>query len=85
MERIFRPRTIHSVYYIGNKVVRTNASVHANSAVLNCVNHMQLNHYGATHAEVYDTVNGVLHAVIKRSTGSGTITIVYKRDVKEGM
>jgi hypothetical protein len=40
---------------------------------------MQVNHYGATVAEVYDDTSGALHAVVKRHV-QGNINIAYKRD-----
>lgn len=77
-------RSIQTTFYQGRTVVKVNTAVHANSAVLRCVDHMQLNHYSATAAEVFDNQSGVLHAVIHRSV-TGRITIIYKREVKEGM
>lgn len=66
-----------------NEVVKTTRAVHANNAVLNCVNHMQLNHYEADVAEVYDTVTAEVHAVVVFKPGAGKIEIVYQREVKE--
>ena len=77
-------RTIVTHYYEGKQLVKSNRAIYANSAVLRCVDHMQLNHYGADAAEVFDDGNGVLHAVVTRSK-EDKITIVYKREVKEGM
>lgn len=79
---IYRP--IHTAYYRGNKLLRVNQALWANNAVLNCVKHLQLNDYGATRADIYDAVSGVLHAVITHNV-VGKISIVYKREVKEGM
>ena len=78
-------RKIQTVFYFGKQIAKTNRAVHANSAVLRCVDHMQLNTYGANSAEVFDERTGTLHAVIRRPIGSNTITILYKRDVEEGM
>jgi len=75
-------RTIVTVYYINNRVVKRNTAKHANRAVLHCVNHMQLNIYEATVAEVYDEKRGVLHCVVKRKI-NGDIVILYRRKVKE--
>lgn len=75
---------IKTVYYLKHTVQRINHAAHANSAVPRCVGHMQLNRYSATTAEVFDTTTGELHAVITRSI-DGTIRIVFKREVKEGM
>jgi len=77
-----RRYTIQTVYYLRDKVVRTNHAAHANNAVQNCVGHMQLNRYAAMRAEVFDSASGVLHAVITRSI-VGHIGIVFKREVKE--
>lgn len=67
-------------YYRESLLVRTNRAVHANSAVLRCVDHMQHNHYGADVAEVFDDGDGTLHAVITHSV-IGRIEIVFKREV----
>ena len=79
-------RSIETSYYRGNSnkkdLVKTNRAVHANSAVLRAVDHMQFNHYEATTAEVFDNDSGVLHAVLRRRM-SGDIEILYKRKVKE--
>lgn len=77
-------RPIKTVYYFGSRAVKITRAKHANSAVPRCVDHLQLNHYNATLAEVYDDVNAELHAVVTRSV-KGTIKIVFKREVKEGM
>lgn len=78
-------RTIQTTYMLHKQLVKTTQAVHANTAVTNCVNHMQLNHYGATVAEVFDSQSGVLHAVICRKMDGSGIEIVFKRVVKEGM
>ena len=77
-------RNIKTMFYRGKKVVRTNSSVYAFNAVPNAVKHMQVNEYHASHVEVFDATVGTLHAVITRSV-KGTITIVFKRAVKEGV
>ena len=81
-----QPRTlpIKTVYYFRGKVLKINHALYANNAVPQCVYHMQLNRYAASTAEVFDETDGTLHAVIKRGMG-GMITIVFKREVKEGM
>lgn len=75
-------RSITTSYYRGRELVKTNYAVHANRAVLRCVDHLQLNSYHATHAEVFDSLDGVLHAVTKRRL-NGDIEILFKREVKE--
>ena len=72
-------RPIKTVFYAQGDDVHTNSSSNPNRAVAQCVAHMQVNHYSATAAEVYDHTSGELHAVVKRSV-NGNINIVYKRD-----
>jgi hypothetical protein len=45
------------------------------------VHWLQINEYEATHAEVFDSANGELHAVVKRHL-NGDIEILFKREVK---
>jgi hypothetical protein len=71
--------TIKTVFYTQREVVKTNSGNDANMAVARCILHMQINRYGATTAEVYDSETGELHAAIRRHM-NGTITIQYKRD-----
>lgn len=81
-------RPVITTYYEdtkGKKLIRANNAKWANRAVLNAINHMQLNHYGAAVAEVYDAVSAELHAIIVRRVTQGKIEIVYKREVKEDM
>lgn len=75
-------RDIKTAYYNmqGDKV-KTNTSTDSNRAVAQCVLHMQVNHYGARVAEVWDGESGELHAAIKRDF-QGNIKITYKRDPK---
>lgn len=72
-------RPIKTVFYVGRDEVHTNSSSNPNRAVAQCVAHMQVNHYAATAAEVYDHTTGELHAVVKRHV-QGNINITYKRD-----
>lgn len=76
---------ICTVFYRKNEAVKTNHAMRANNAVPNAIRHMQINQYDATHCEVYDSVSGELHAVIKAHIGSNSISILFKRDVVEGM
>jgi hypothetical protein len=78
-------RNIQTTYYLGKKLVKNNTATYANNAVLHCVEHMQLNHYEASTAEVFDSSNGELHAVIRRNIKTNGIAIVFKREVEEGM
>lgn len=73
---------IKTVYHDPHEPVRVNRSRDANRAVAQCVYHMQVNHYGATVAEVYDTYTGELHAQVRRYA-SGDIKIVYQRDPRQ--
>ena len=72
-------RPIKTVYRLAGEQVHVNSSSNPNRAVAQCVAHMQVNHYGATVAEVYDDTSGALHAVVKRHV-QGNINIAYKRD-----
>lgn len=84
VERAKRP--VQTVYYFVEAVVKINYAAHSNTAVLRAVDHMQLNHYGATVAEVFDNTTGTLHAVVTRSFElPGKIEIVFRREVQEGM
>jgi hypothetical protein len=80
-------RPIVSRYYENiraTRIVKTTRSLHANSAVINATNHMQLNHYGARLVEVYDERDGKPHASIVLHA-NGNLEIIFKREVKEGM
>lgn len=76
-------RPIQTIYYRDKKLIRVNSSKYASNAVPLCVDHMQHNDYGATVAEVFDSITGELHAVVTH-TVIGEIGIVFKRDVKRG-
>jgi hypothetical protein len=81
-------RPIRSVYYHDHRareVSRVNHAGHANHAVALAVEHLQVNHYEAVLCEVFDERDGVLHAVLKRPIGGTTISIIYEREVREGM
>jgi hypothetical protein len=76
-------RPIRTDYYFNNKLVRTNRAKHPNSAILRCIDHMQLNSYGATSAEVYDENRSELHAVVTRSiSNKPKIALVFKREIE---
>ena len=76
-------RIIRTDYYKGTVLLKTTRAVHSNSATLNCVNHLQLDHYKATHAEIYDENSGELHAVFTLAVSG--ISILFKREIKDGM
>lgn len=75
-------RLITTTFYRRKEVVKVNHALHPNRAVLRCVDNLQTNNYDATHAEVYDSGDGVLHAVVKRHM-NGNIEILFKREVTE--
>lgn len=80
-------RQIVTTYYEdfkGKNPVKVIRSMHANSACKNCFDHMQLNHYGASLAEIADERDGQPHAVFKRHI-NGNVEAIFKREVKEGM
>lgn len=72
-------RVIKGIFYNSKKeVVRRTASVHPRTATLCAVDHLQMDHYRATVAEVFDSHTGTLHAVIARV--GRKVEIIYKRD-----
>lgn len=80
-------RVIKTKYWVDYRAreedtIRVNSSTNANQAVATCILHMQIDHYGAALAEVWDDETGALHAVIKRKA-NGNIEIVYKRNPKK--
>jgi hypothetical protein len=76
-------KPIKTVYYDRRaQPLQINRSMDPNRAVAQCVLHMQINHYGASAAEVYDNETGELHAAIKRSI-QGNLSIVYQRNPQD--
>ena len=73
---------IKTIYYRRGDEPKINKSKNANRAVTTCVAHMQINHYGAHLAEVFDVGTGELHAVIKRNV-KGDLHIYLKRDARD--
>lgn len=86
METVKRSILTQYTGYLGGgrrqQVTRTTRSANPNNAVTNCIRHMQINHYDATHAEVWDTTTGELHAQVKRRV-DGNILILFKRDPRD--
>ena len=76
MSRAFQIQTTY--YGMRNEVVQINLALHAKSAVLRAVSHMQDNTYGASTCEVFDTQTSELHAAIHHAV-NGVITIQYVR------
>lgn len=75
-------RPIKTKYYRNKRYhdpIQVNSASDANWAVAKCVAHMQVDHYSATSAEVYDDNTGELHAIVTRSI-NGRIQIEYRRD-----
>ncbi len=74
-----------TIYYLGNRIVKTNRAKYSHTAVLACVNNMQFNKYEATHAEVFDGEDGVVHAIVKAELvrGKHEIRILFKREVQK--
>jgi hypothetical protein len=70
-------RTIKTVYRFQGEETKVTTACNPNRAVAKCVEHLQVNDYGATVAEVYDRESGVLHAIVKRSI-NGSINIAYR-------
>lgn len=75
-------RPIKSIYYNGKEVVKRNSSSNPLRCVSRCIEHMRLNSYHSTHAEVFDETSGVLHAVVK-SDVKGNIHILYERKLQK--
>ena len=77
------PYPIKTTYWQGKSLVKTTHARSSNSAVSRCVQHMQLDEYGASAAEVFDSRSGVLHAVLTRSPMG--MRIVFKRKPEKGL
>jgi hypothetical protein len=75
-------RPILTTYWRDKEVVKTTRAKHPDKAVLHCVDHMQLNDYGATTAEVYDTETGEPHATVTHSV-VGEVFCYLHREGKE--
>lgn len=73
---------IKTVYHIRDGSTKVNRSLNANRAVSRCVDHMQIDHYNAHLAEVYDAETGELHAQLKWCN-DGTLRIYLKRNPRE--
>ncbi len=71
-------RNIQTIYYYGREVMKINRSSHAMKAFLNCIFHLQKNHYCARVAEIVDE-KGTLIAVITRNI-RGVIKVRYQHD-----
>jgi hypothetical protein len=79
--RVGRIMPIKSHYYLGKELMRRNSASNPLRAVSRCVEHLRLNSYQATHAEVFDASNGKLHAVVKRDI-HGNVHILYERKLQ---
>lgn len=78
-----RTRPIRTDYYRSSKRVKSTFSSWANNAVGNAVKHMRSQRYDSSHCEVYDTVTGELHAVLRFYRGRNRTEIVYKQRSRE--
>jgi hypothetical protein len=68
---------IKSIYYLGKEIRKRNSASNPLRCVSRCVEHMRLNDYEATHAEVFNELTGKLHAVVKRDV-HGNTHILYE-------
>jgi hypothetical protein len=75
-------RNVITEYFRGRTLIHINRAKYVNSAVVRTFDHMQMNHYGATAATVYDANTSILHAVLTLSA-SGDLKVAYKRAVAE--
>ena len=74
-------RNISAAYFNGKeKIVKRKRGAHARSMVLRTVDHLQVDEYSASVAEVYDHTTGELHAVLRRTPRQ--VVVLYKRDPK---
>lgn len=78
-------RPIRTDFYQGKNLIHSNHARWANNATPQALKYLQVQHYQATHCEVYDVENGILHAVLRYRIGENKIEVIYKREVKEGM
>jgi hypothetical protein len=73
---------IKTVYHTRDGKTKINRALNANRAVEKCVAHMQIDHYNAHLAEVYDAETGELHAQIKWRR-DGTMQLFLKRNPRD--
>ena len=74
-----KKRPIFTTYMdTDSSLLKVNFSLHAESAVINAISYMQRDYYKAHMVEVYDSVSGILYAVIKWR--NKTLTIVYAKN-----
>lgn len=70
-------RNIVTIYYFGRQEMKINRGASPDTAILNCIKHLQRNDYSARLAQISDSETGKLYAVIKRNI-TGRITIHYQ-------
>jgi hypothetical protein len=75
-------RGIKTEYRFRNTVIKTTRSADPNRAVAKCLEHMQVNQYGATIAEVFEADTEALYAQVKRFA-DGSIKVHYERDPRD--
>lgn len=78
-----KQRPIRTDYYLNHKLIYSTHSVWAVNAVANAAKHLRSQRYPSTHCEVYDTVNGTLHGVVKYVIGKNEIKILFEREVSK--
>jgi hypothetical protein len=76
-------RNIETKYWDGRRVVKVTRSVYAFNAVPTCISHMQINEYGATHAEVSDIGTAKLYSTIALHK-NWHLEIIFSRKIKKG-
>lgn len=81
-EFLRRNRPIKTMYFMGRDGVQTNSASNPLRAVSRCVEHLRLNSYAATVAEVFNADTGTLHAVVRRDV-MGNIRIVYQLELQK--
>jgi hypothetical protein len=75
-------RGIKTEYRFRNTVIKTTRSADHNRAVAKCLEHMQVNQYGATVAEIFDADTETLYAQVARKS-DGSIKVHYERDPRD--
>ncbi len=77
------PRTIETRFFNErHEIIKVIKSVYPNKAAVNCYRDMQDNVYGAQSAEVFDTIDYVVHAQFRRHRRGafGGVDTTYARD-----
>lgn len=75
-------RPIRTSYYEGKNLMKITVALHPERAVERAVGHLRHDDYKAHVVEIFDTVTGVLHAVLKKES-LNRVEFLYKRGVQE--